>query len=208
MFASKIRGMGMGNKGLVARLLTAVIDRWFGYQGWTVEGTAVEPRKFVIIAAPHTSNWDFVYFVGASKRLNLNLSFMGKKSLFRWPFGRMMREMGGIPVDRSKSGNYVDAMIDEFAKRSEFMLTIAPEGTRGKVRQWRTGFYHIAVGAGVPLVCGLMDYKRKVVGLGPAIWPTGDYAKDMEQVTAYYSRCTPKFPERGNPGVITESKNA
>jgi len=198
----------MGNKGLVARLLTAVIDRWFGYQGWTVEGTAVEPRKFVIIAAPHTSNWDFVYFVGASKRLNLNLSFMGKKSLFRWPFGRMMREMGGIPVDRSKSGNYVDAMIDEFAKRSEFMLTIAPEGTRGKVRQWRTGFYHIAVGAGVPLVCGLMDYKRKVVGLGPAIWPTGDYAKDMEQVTAYYSRCTPKFPERGNPGVITESKNA
>ena len=200
--------MGMGEKGLVARLLTAVIDRWFGYQGWTVEGTAVEPRKFVIIAAPHTSNWDFVYFVGASKRLNLNLSFMGKKSLFRWPFGRMMREMGGIPVDRSKSGNYVDAMIDEFTKRSEFMLTIAPEGTRGKVRQWRTGFYHIAVGAGVPLVCGLMDYKRKVVGLGPAIWPTGDYAKDMEQVTAYYSRCTPKFPERGNPGVITESKNA
>lgn len=198
----------MGEKGLVARLLTAVIDRWFGYQGWTVEGAAVEPRKFVIIAAPHTSNWDFVYFVGASKRLNLNLSFMGKKSLFRWPFGRMMREMGGIPVDRSKSGNYVDAMIDEFAKRSEFMLTIAPEGTRGKVRQWRTGFYHIAVGAGVPLVCGLMDYKRKVVGLGPAIWPTGDYAKDMEQVTAYYSRCTPKFPERGNPGVITESKNA
>ncbi len=198
----------MGEKGLVARLLTAVIDRWFGYQGWTVEGTAVEPRKFVIIAAPHTSNWDFVYFVGASKRLNLNLSFMGKKSLFRWPFGRMMCEMGGIPVDRSKSGNYVDAMIDEFAKRSEFMLTIAPEGTRGKVRQWRTGFYHIAVGAGVPLVCGLMDYKRKVVGLGPAIWPTGDYAKDMEQVTAYYSRCTPKFPERGNPGVITESKNA
>ena len=198
----------MGNKGLVARLLTAVIDRWFGYRGWTVEGKAVEPRKFVIIAAPHTSNWDFVYFVGASKRLNLNLSFMGKKSLFRWPFGRMMREMGGIPVDRSKSGNYVDAMIAEFAKRSEFMLTIAPEGTRGKVRQWRTGFYHIAVGAGVPLVCGLMDYKRKVVGLGPAIWPTGDYAKDMEQVTAYYSRCTPKFPERGNPGVITESKNA
>jgi 1-acyl-sn-glycerol-3-phosphate acyltransferase len=208
MLASKIRGMGMGKKGLVARLLTTVIDYWFSRQGWTVEGRAVEPRKFVIIAAPHTSNWDFVYFVGASKRLNLHLSFMGKKSLFRWPFGKMMREMGGIPVDRSKSGNYVDAMIAEFAKRSEFMLTIAPEGTRGKVRQWRTGFYHIAVGAGVPLVCGLMDYKRKVVGLGPAIWPTGDYAKDMEQVTAYYSQCTPKYPERGNPGVIAESKGA
>lgn len=198
----------MEQKGLAARLLTAVIDCWFSAQGWTVEGRAVEPRKFVIIAAPHTSNWDFLYFIGAAKRLNLNLSFMGKKSLFRWPFGRLMREMGGIPVDRSKSGNYVEAMVAEFARRDEFMLTIAPEGTRGKVRQWRTGFYHIAIGAKVPLVCGLMDYKRKVVGLGPAIWPTGDYASDMEQVTTYYSQCTPRHPERGNAGVIADSKGS
>lgn len=192
----------MERKGWAARLLTAVIDRWFRHQGWTVEGKAAEPRKFVIIAAPHTSNWDFVYFVGGAKGLDLNLSFMGKKSLFRWPFARLMREMGGIPVDRSKSGNYVEAMVAEFARRTEFMLTIAPEGTRGKVRQWRTGFYHIAMGAKVPLVCGLMDYRRKVVGLGPAIWPTGDYARDMELVSAFYSRCTPKYPERGNAGMI------
>lgn len=192
----------MERKGLAARLLTAAIDKWFKYQGWAVEGKAIEPRKFVVIAAPHTSNWDFIYFIGAAEGLNLNLSFMGKKSLFRWPFRRMMREMGGIPVDRGKSGNYVDLMVAEFAKRAEFMLTVAPEGTRGKVRKWRTGFYHIAMSAKVPLVCGMMDYRRKVVGLGPAIWPTGDYAKDMEQVASYYSSCTPKYPERGNADVI------
>lgn len=195
----------MERKGWAARLLTAAIDKWFKHQGWAVEGKAIEPRKFVVIAAPHTSNWDFIYFIGAAEGLNLNLSFMGKTSLFRWPFRRMMHEMGGIPVDRGKSGNYVDMMVAEFAKRAEFMLTIAPEGTRGKVRQWRTGFYHIAMGAKVPLVCGMMDYRRKVVGLGPAIWPTGDYAKDMEKVAAFYSTCTPKYPERGNASAMSES---
>ena len=195
----------MERKGWAARLLTAAIDKWFKHQGWAVEGKAIEPRKFVVIAAPHTSNWDFIYFIGAAEGLNLNLSFMGKTSLFRWPFRRMMHEMGGIPVERSKSGNYVDMMVAEFAKRAEFMLTIAPEGTRGKVRQWRTGFYHIAMGAKVPLVCGMMDYRRKVVGLGPAIWPTGDYAKDMEKVAAFYSTCTPKYPERGNASAMSES---
>lgn len=195
----------MRSKGLPARLLTAAIDCWFRRQGWTVEGRAAEPRKFIVIAAPHTSNWDFLYFIGAAESLNLDLSFMGKKSLFRWPFRKLMQDMGGIPVDRSKSQGYVEQMVEEFARRDEFMLTIAPEGTRGKVRQWRTGFYHIAVGAKVPLVCGLMDYKRKVVGLGPAIWPSGDYAKDMEQVVAYYAQCTPKHPDRGNSGIIAES---
>lgn len=196
----------MERKGWAARLLTAAIDRWFRRQGWSVEGRAPEPRRFIVIAAPHTSNWDFLYFIGAAESLNLDLSFMGKESLFRRPFGRLMREMGGIPVDRSKSGNYVEQMVAEFARRAEFMLTIAPEGTRGKVRRWRTGFYHIAMGANVPLVCGLMDYRRKFVGLGPAIWPTGDYAKDMEQVTAFYSQCTPKHPGRGNAGMIAENR--
>ena len=116
-------------------------------------------KKFVVIAAPHTSNWDFLYFLALGEKLAIPLSFMGKKALFRWPFAGLMKELGGIPVDRSKSVNMVDQMIAEFKKRDTFMLTIAPEGTRGKVREWKTGFYHIAVGAGVPLVCGLMDYK-------------------------------------------------
>jgi 1-acyl-sn-glycerol-3-phosphate acyltransferase len=191
----------MAQKSLLARMMKGAILSWFKRQGWTVEGTAPFPRKFIVIAAPHTSNWDFLHFLGAADGLNLELSFMGKKSLFRWPFARAMIDMGGVPVDRSSSQNYVQQMIEEFGKRAEFMLTIAPEGTRNKVEKWKTGFYHIAVGAKVPLVCGMMDYKRKVVGLGPTIWPTGDYDQDMVEVFRYYSAVTPKHPHLSNSGT-------
>lgn len=191
----------VARKSLLARMIQGAILSWFKRQGWQVEGTAPFPRKFIVIAAPHTSNWDFLFFLGAADGLNLDLSFMGKKSLFRWPFARAMKDMGGVPVDRSSSQNYVQQMIEEFGKRAEFMLTIAPEGTRNKVDQWKTGFYHIAVGAKVPLVCGMMDYKRKVVGLGPTIWPTGDYDKDMVEVIRYYSSVTPKHPHMSSSGA-------
>ena len=190
----------MREMSLVARAMHGAIVRWFDAQGWEVIGTVPEARKFVLIAAPHTSNWDFPHFIGAMHRLGLTASFMGKKQLFRWPFERMMRDLGGIPVDRASSQNYVEQMIAEFARRTDFALTIAPEGTRNKVRQWKSGFYHIAMGANVPLVLGMMDYARKVVGLGPTITPTGDYNADMVQVLDYYSQCTPKHPDRGNPG--------
>lgn len=182
--------------GWIARVVKWALVSFFKREGWTVEGSAPASRKFVIIAAPHTSNWDFVYFLGATDALNLNLSFMGKASLFRWPFAGVMRDLGGVPVDRSRSRDTVQAMVEEFARRDEFMLTIAPEGTRGKARQWKTGFYNIALNAGVPIVCGMMDYKRKVVGLGPAITPSGDYEKDMSQLAVFYRNCTPKHPER------------
>ena len=183
-------------KGWLAHSIMWLAVAWFRRQGWTVEGKAPSARKFVIIAAPHTSNWDFFYFLGAADALNLNLSFMGKASLFQWPFARAMRELGGVPVDRSKSQNVVAATIEEFARRDEFMLTIAPEGTRGKARQWKSGFYHIAVGAGVPMVCGMMDYRRKMVSLGPAIIPSGDYDADMAKLVEFYRTCTPKYPDR------------
>ena len=189
-----------GNRAsFLARVVKQAIVWWFYRQGWTVENNSPGQRKFVVIAAPHTSNWDFLYFMGATDALKLNLSFMGKEGLFRWPFRRMMLDLGGIPVDRSKSANVVDAMIAEFGRRKEFMLTIAPEGTRGKVQQWKTGFYHIALGAGVPMVLGMMDYKRKVVGLAGAIMPSGDYVKDMEQLAAFYATCTPKHPRQAAP---------
>jgi 1-acyl-sn-glycerol-3-phosphate acyltransferase len=180
--------------GPVARILRWALSTYFGLTGWKVEGEVPATRKFVIIAAPHTSNWDFVYFVGGADRLKLNLSFMGKASLFRWPFGKLMRDMGGVPVDRAKTKDMVGAMVEEFARRDEFMLTIAPEGTRGRAREWKTGFYYIALRAGVPMVCGMMDYGRKVVGLGRAIMPTGDYEADMKVLREIYSNCTPKHP--------------
>lgn len=181
----------------IARVVKVALVAFFKREGWTIEGSApTTTRKFVIIAAPHTSNWDFVYFLGAADALNLNLSFMGKASLFRWPFAGLMRDLGGVPVDRSRSGDTVQAMVDEFARRDEFMLTIAPEGTRGKAGKWKTGFYNIALKAGVPMVCAMMDYRRKVVGLGPAIIPSGDYEKDMAQMAAFFRSCTPRHPER------------
>jgi 1-acyl-sn-glycerol-3-phosphate acyltransferase len=181
---------------LIARCIKRAILWWFEARGWTAVGAVPEPRKFVVIAAPHTSNWDFIYFIGAAHGLGARLSFMGKASLFRWPLGRMMRDMGGVPVDRTKSNNAVDATIAEFARHDEFMLTVAPEGTRHKVQQWKTGFYHIAVGAGVPLVCGFMCYRTKTAGLGLVIMPSGDYAKDMAVVAAFYDQFTAKYPDQ------------
>ncbi len=171
---------------------------WFyRRQKWSEINANPDIRKCVVIAAPHTSNWDFVYFIGAAEALGVPLSFVGKESLFRWPFGRAMREMGGVPVDRSKSNNFVQAMADEFVRRDTFMLTVAPEGTRGKVKKWKTGFYHIAIAAKVPMVIGLMDYAKKQVGLSEAIWPSGDYAADMQKIAAFYAQCTPKNPGQG-----------
>jgi 1-acyl-sn-glycerol-3-phosphate acyltransferase len=201
LYAGKVT---IPKKSLTARIFRAAILWWFNRQGWTVFGTAPMPRKFVVIAAPHTSNWDFLYFIGATDGLNLDLSFMGKKTLFRWPFAQMMRDMGGIPVDRSKSTNAVDAMIAEFGRRDEFMLTIAPEGTRSRVGEWKTGFYNIAIGAKVPIVCGMIDYAKKTVGLGPALWPSGDYDADMLIIKSFYSACTPKHSNQGVSGFTAQ----
>jgi 1-acyl-sn-glycerol-3-phosphate acyltransferase len=197
--------MSEAKPGLAARIFKKWVRRWYARQGWSEERNIPAERKFVVIAVPHTSNWDFLYFLAVGDKLNIPLSFMGKKKLFRWPLARFMRDLGGIPVDRARSNNMVDQMIAEFKKRDTFMLTIAPEGTRGKVRQWKTGFYHIAMGAGVPIVCGMMDYAKKRGGLGPAIWPTGDYEKDMAKVSEFYRQCTPKNPELSNVGLLTSS---
>ena len=188
---------------LFRRLLVAIYHR----HGWIATGTVPTPRKFVLIAAPHTSNWDFLYFVGLTEDLGIRPHFMGKSSLFRWPWRNFMLDMGGLPVDRSGSKNYVQQMIDEFGRRDEFMLTIAPEGTRGNVRSWKTGFYHIAMGAKVPIVIGMMDYPSKIGGLGAEIWPTGDYEADMKEVAKWYAQVTPKHPEKKMAAIIGDEKS-
>jgi 1-acyl-sn-glycerol-3-phosphate acyltransferase len=189
---------------ILSRLLRRVLVGIYRHNGWRAFGAIPSERKFVLIAAPHTSNWDFVNFIGLTQELGITPHFMAKSSLFRWPFTRFMFDMGGVQVDRSSAQNYVQQMIDEFGKRDEFMLTIAPEGTRGSVRAWKTGFYHIAMGAKVPIVIGMMDYATKTGGLGAAIWPTGDYVADMAKVAEYYSKVTPKYPAKGMAGVIAQ----
>ncbi len=192
------------NISLMSRLVRKLLVWFYKINGWTATGEVPTERRFVLVAAPHTSNWDFLYFIGLTEDLGIMPHFMGKKSLFRWPIRKFMFDMGGVSVDRGSKQNYVEQMIEEFGKRKEFMLTIAPEGTRGGVKAWKTGFYHIAMGANVPIVLGMMDYSRKTGGLGPAIWPTGDYAADMEKVKAQYADVIPKHPERAVTSITGE----
>ena len=182
---------------LISRVLKRGLVWLYRQQGWKAVGTPPPGGRYVLVAAPHTSNWDFVYFLGLVNELKIDAQFMAKDSLFRWPMGGFMRDMGGISIDRSARRNVVEAMIAEFAQRDHFVLTIAPEGTRSKVAQWRTGFYHIAVGAGVPIVVGLMDYGTRTGGLGPTIMPTGDYKADMLKIAEVYRSVTPRHPDRG-----------
>ncbi len=191
---------------LLSRMFRRALVGIYKRHGWRAHGAVPKPRKFVLIAAPHTSNWDFVYFLGLTDDLGIKPHFMAKTSLFRWPFTNFMLDMGGVPVDRSSNKNYVQQMIDEFNRRKEFMLTIAPEGTRGSVKAWKTGFYHIAIGAGVPLVVGMMDYASRSGGLGPAIWPTGDYVADMKKIAEIYATVTPKHPAKGMTDVIAKEE--
>ncbi|MBK6411537.1 lysophospholipid acyltransferase family protein [Sphingopyxis sp.] len=182
--------------GPVARMVRRLLLAMYRARGWRALGQVPEPRRFILIAAPHTSNWDFVNFLGLTADLGLRAHFMGKLSLFRWPLGGFMKQMGGVPVDRRGGGNVVEQMVAEFARRAEFMLTVAPEGTRGKTTKWRTGFYQIALAAKVPMVVGFMDYGTKTGGLGPLIWPSGDFRADMLKVLEVYRTCVPKIPDR------------
>ena len=185
-----------GPPGPVARMVRRLLLAMYRGRGWRALGQVPEPRRFILIAAPHTSNWDFVNFLGLTADLGLRAHFMGKLSLFQWPLGGFMKQMGGVPVDRRGGGNVVEQMVAEFARRAEFMLTVAPEGTRGRTTKWRTGFYQIALAAKVPMVVGFMDYGTKTGGLGPLIWPSGDFRADMLKVLEVYRTCIPKIPER------------
>ena len=165
-------------------LLSELVPRLFG---WHVEGKLPDYPKLVVIGAPHTSNWDFVMFLGLAFHLRADPRFMGKSELFRGPLGGFFRWCGGYPVDRSKSQGLVEQMVDAFQESARFILVITPEGTRKKVEAWKSGFYHIAKGAGVPIVLGFIDGARKVYGLGKVFFPTDDMDADMKAIQGYYA---------------------
>lgn len=174
---------------VVDTLLRAASVLFLRITGWQVQGAlAPEARKSVFIAAPHTSNWDLPYTLMVAFVLGLDIRWMGKASLFRWPFGGFMRWLGGIPVDRSRSNDLVAASAQALAEAPGAMqLIVPPEGTRGKTRYWKTGFYYIAAAARVPIVMAYMDYERKVSGLGPIFVPTGDIEADMARIKTFYA---------------------
>ncbi len=162
--------------------------------GWKLQGTPPSEPKYVLIAVPHTSNWDFPITLAMAFVLRFDIYWMGKKSLFNGMAGPIMRWLGGIAIDRSKSNNVVDQMIAQFQSHDSLVVAIPPEGTRSQVQKWKTGFYHIAHGAKVPIALGFLDYQRKIGGFGPTFYPTGDFDKDIAEIRAFYHGITGKYP--------------
>ncbi|PZO70361.1 MAG: acyltransferase [Pelagerythrobacter marensis] len=175
----------------VHRILIALYD-WRGYR---FAGVPPGVTKCIITGAPHTSNWDFIFVLGGVRALGLKPAFMGKNTLFRWPMTRFMHDMGGIPVDRSRrGGRYVEQVAAAFAEADELALVIAPEGSRSGDGIWRSGFWHIAKAAGVPIVPAWVDQANRRGGIGEPIWPSDDYAADLAQIAAFYRAHRPDCP--------------
>jgi 1-acyl-sn-glycerol-3-phosphate acyltransferase len=166
--------------------------------GWKVEGSLpANAAKCVLIAAPHTSNWDLPYTLMVAFVLRLNVYWMGKHNIFKPPFGPVMRWLGGIAVNREQSNNLVAASAEALkAADGMVQLIVPPEGTRSKSRYWKTGFYYIALGAQVPIVMAYLDFAHKRGGLGPVLAPTGDVEKDMATVKAFYAPIQGKHTDR------------
>lgn len=144
-------------------------------------------ERYVLIVAPHTSNWDFVVGLMAKFALGLDVKYLAKKSLFKWPLGPLLRWWGGMPVDRSAAGGVVGSAVREFAKGGPLGVTITPEGTRSKVTEWKSGFYRIAHEAQVPILPVAFDYSRRAVILEPLFWTSGDYEKDLPRIRAGFT---------------------
>jgi 1-acyl-sn-glycerol-3-phosphate acyltransferase len=159
---------------------------WLGLAGWRVEGELPDVGRCVAAVAPHSSNWDFVHAVAVVFALDLRVSFIGKHSLFRGPLGRFMRWLGGLPVDRSRPNGLVDDMVSAFARHDALWLGIAPEGTRSRVDGFKSGFYRIALGAGVPILPAALNYRERALILLPPIVPHADVERGVAELEALF----------------------
>ncbi len=167
--------------------------------GWSVDGSfSPDLKKYIIAIAPHTSNWDFVIGVMARSITKIQRAhFLGKSQLFKAPYGWLFRWLGGYPVDRNSSQNMVPQVADIFKRHDEFILAIAPEGTRRKVQKLKTGFYYIALQAQIPIIPVGFDYQRKKIVIGQPLYPSANADADMEFLRTFYSQITGRNPELG-----------
>jgi 1-acyl-sn-glycerol-3-phosphate acyltransferase len=188
--------LSLGGAKMRARLSSWTLKRL----GWTLQADDPGVEKYVLIAAPHTSNWDFPLGLAAAWALGLDARWLGKHTLFRWPYGWFFRLVGGIPVHRDQARNLIPAISDIFARSERLILALAPEGTRGKTDHWKTGFYHIARAAGVPIVMAYLDYGKKQVGLGGTFYPGEDIEVVFTRIREFYADRRGKHPE--NESVI------
>lgn len=174
---------------------------WLRVFRWQIDGGPPTAPKAVVVAAPHTSNWDLPFTLATAWALGVRVRWVGKTAIFRWPFGWVMRRLGGLPVVRDRRSDAVKTIARLFDEFEELLLVVPPEGTRGATGRWKTGFYWIAVEAGVPIVLGSLDYGRRRAGLGEVLTPTGDIAADFERLRSFYADVRGRHPER--QGAIT-----
>lgn len=185
----------MWNTPIVRRFLRFAAWAYGRISGWRVEGERPADARYVLIGAHHTTNWDLLAALLVSFTLGIEFHWMGKHTLFKGPLGVLMRWLGGIPINRTQAASVTRQCIREFEANRDLVLAITPEGTRGKVKAWKMGFYHIAAGAQVPVVMGYADYKRKVAGIGPRLVPTGNIESDMRIIREFYDTVAAKYPE-------------
>ncbi len=180
---------------------------WLTWRGWTIDDQVPDVPKFVAIGAPHTTNWDGIMMFVVTSALGIRMLWLGKHTLFRFPFGPLMRLSGGVPVNRATTKNAVEQVAAAFHSRERMALIIAPEGTRKKSSHWKTGFYYMALRAGVPIVLGYVDYPNKRVGLGATLYPTGDIEADFDKIRAFYAGKRGKYPENESVIAVPPKEN-
>ena len=172
--------------------------------GWRTHVISPRTSRFVLIGAPHTSNWDFLIVLLLMVVEGIPIRIIGKDTLFRGPIGIFMRSLGAIPVNRRERENFVDQVVAKFDQYDELIIGISPEGTRKKSSRWRTEFYYIALKAEVPIVMAYLDYENKVCGLGPSLMPTGDIQADFMIIREFYSGIVGKYPQKQGEIVLFE----
>lgn len=167
--------------------------------GWHVDVIQPEEKKYILIGAPHTTNWDLPIGLLCFWSIQIRLTWIGKKQLFVGPFNYFFRALGGIPVDRSVSTGFIEQIVQQFDRREEMILGLTPEGTRSRTDYWKTGFYHIALAAKVPIYLAYADYHSRTVGFREKIIPSGDIDMDFEQIKLFYENIKGKYPENQGP---------
>ena len=174
-------------RGVGSEIVRWISGAYLKLAGWKIGGDWPPIDKLVLVAAPHTSNWDGLNMLAAAGYYRVKLRWMGKASLTRGPFGWLIKALGCVPIDRSQSNDVVRAMADAFGASKRMLLAIPPEGTRSAVREWKSGFYHIAVAAGVPIMMTVLDYGAKRISLAAVLYPSGDYDADLAIIRGHYA---------------------
>ena len=190
------------NTPVISHILTLTAKIFLKICGWKIEGEPPKVPKYVMVGAPHTSNWDFLFGMAIAMATQVECYWVGKHTLFWGPLNPIMRWMGGIPLDRNgrcRRGSLVEQTVCCFKQHHRLGIVVSPEGTRSKGDRWRTGFYHMAKNANVPIVLAFLDFKNKRGGYGPTIRPSGCIDKDLHEIQAFYTDIHGKYPDCFSP---------